>query len=84
MAGAARGAQTLGRVSAVADPVATHNHGAINGVFAAPITLIGGVAPALGPLRAVVTGSYAATALIALGPAALSVASVHFSEGFGR
>lgn len=78
-AGAVRGAQTLVQGSAVADRWGTHNYGAINGVFAAPITLIGAIGPAIGPLLAVATGSYSAMALIAVALAALSVAFARFS-----
>lgn len=79
VAGAVRGAQTLVQGSAVADRWGTHNYGAINGVFAAPITLIAAFGPALGPLLAVATGSYSAMALIAVGLAALSLAFARFS-----
>lgn len=78
-AGAVRGAQTLVQGSAVADRWGTHNYGAINGVFAAPITLIGAVGPATGPLLAVATGSYSAMALIAVALAALSLVLARFS-----
>ena len=78
-AGAVRGAQTLVQGSAVADRWGTRNYGAINGVFAAPITLVGAFGPALGPLLAVATGSYSAMALIAVGLAALSIAFARFS-----
>lgn len=78
-AGAVRGAQTLVQGSAVADRWGTRNYGAINGVFAAPITLVGALGPALGPLLAVATGSYSAMALIAVGLAALSLAFARFS-----
>ncbi|WP_426183496.1 MFS transporter [Microbacterium sp. TWP3-1-2b2] len=78
-AGAVRGAQTLVQGSAVADRWGTHNYGAINGVFAAPITLISAFGPAIGPLLAVATGSYSAMALIAVALAALSLAFARFS-----
>lgn len=72
-AGAVRGAQTLVQGSAVADRWGTTNYGAINGVFAAPLTFISALAPALGPLLAAGTGSYSAMALIAAALAAVSV-----------
>ncbi|MFA4897875.1 hypothetical protein [Microbacterium sp.] len=78
-AGAVRGAQTLVQGSAVADRWGTQNYGAINGVFAAPITLIGAFGPAIGPLLAVATGSYSAMALIAVALAALSLVFARFS-----
>ncbi len=78
-AGAVRGAQTLVQGSAVADRWGTQNYGAINGIFAAPITLIGAFGPALGPLLAVATGSYSAMAVIAAGFAVLSLALARFS-----
>lgn len=78
-AGAVRGAQTLVQGSAVADRWGTRNYGSINGVFAAPITLVGAFGPAIGPLLAVATGSYSAMALIAVGLAALSLAFARFS-----
>lgn len=78
-AGAVRGAQTLVQGSAVADRWGVHNYGAINGVFAAPITLVGAFGPALGPLLAVATGSYTAMALIAAALAAVSLVLARFS-----
>lgn len=77
--GAARGAQTLVQGSAVADRWGTASYGAINGVFAAPLTLVGAIGPALGPLLAVATGSYSAMALIAVGLAAVSLGFARFS-----
>ncbi|MGT2460823.1 MFS transporter [Sinomonas atrocyanea] len=44
-AGAARGAHTLVQGSAVADRWGTRSYGTINGVFAAPITVVGAFAP---------------------------------------
>jgi len=78
-AGAVRGAQTLVQGSAVADRWGTRNYGAINGVFAAPITLISAIGPAIGPLLAVATGSYSAMALLAVGLAAISLVLARFS-----
>lgn len=77
--GAVRGAQTLVQGSAVADRWGIRNYGSINGVFAAPITAIGAVGPALGPLIAVATGSYSAMAWVAVGFAALSLAFSRFT-----
>jgi MFS family permease len=78
-AGAVRGAQTLVQGSAVADRWGTQNYGSINGVFAAPITVVGAIGPALGPLLAVATGSYSAMALIAVGLAVVSLVFARFS-----
>ncbi|WP_229718137.1 MFS transporter [Microbacterium aerolatum] len=78
-AGAVRGAQTLIQGSAVADRWGIQNYGAINGVFAAPITLTSAIGPAIGPLLAVATGSYSAMALIAVALAALSLVLARFS-----
>ena len=50
VAGAVRGAQTLVQASAVADRWGTRNYGSINGVFAAPITAVTALGPALGPV----------------------------------
>ena len=77
--GAVRGAQTLVQGSAVADRWGTRNYGSINGVFAAPITAIGAVGPALGPLIAVATGSYSAMAWVAVGFAGLSLIFARFT-----
>ena len=77
--GAVRGAQTLVQGSAVADRWGTRNYGSINGVFAAPITAIGAVGPALGPLIAVATGSYSAMAWVAVGFAGLSLVFARFT-----
>lgn len=78
-AGAVRGAQTLVQGSAVADRWGTRNYGSINGVFAAPITVVGAFGPALGPLLAVATGSYSTMALIAVALAGLSLVFARFS-----
>src|SRR5690606_35130710 len=58
-AGSVRGAQTLVQGSAVADRWGARNYGSINGVFAAPVTVITALGPALGPVLVVATGSYA-------------------------
>lgn len=69
LAGAVRGAQTLVQASSVADRWGTRNYGAINGAFAAPVTIAAAVTPAVGPLLAVGTGSFAAMALVMAGVA---------------
>ncbi|MCL2669034.1 MAG: MFS transporter, partial [Micrococcales bacterium] len=64
LAGAARGAQTLVQASAVADRWGTASYGAINGVFAAPVTIVAALAPAIGPAVAAAVGSYAGMAAL--------------------
>ena len=79
MVGAVRGAQTLVQGSSVADRWGTRNYGAINGIFAAPVTVMSALAPALGPLLSVVTGSYSSMALAAAILAAAAMAFARFS-----
>lgn len=71
LAGAVRGAQTLVKASSVADRWGTRDYGAINGVFAAPVTIVGALAPVIGTVVAGAAGSFAAMALIMAGIAAL-------------
>ncbi|GAA1817398.1 MFS transporter [Agromyces neolithicus] len=78
-AGAVRGAQTLVQGSAVADRWGTRNYGTINGVFAAPITAVTALGPALGPIIAVAVGGYSAMALFMAGLAAVAVITARFS-----
>ena len=73
-AGAVRGAQTLVQGSAVADRWGTRDYGAINGAFAAPITAVTAIGPALGPVLAVATGSYAMMGLLAAALALVGLA----------
>ncbi|WP_022890241.1 MFS transporter [Agromyces italicus] len=79
IAGAVRGAQTLVQGSAVADRWGTRNYGSINGVFAAPITAISALGPALGPVIAVAVGGYSAMALLMAGVAVIAVITARFS-----
>jgi MFS family permease len=72
LAGAVRGALTLIQASAVSDRWGTRNYGAINGVFAAPISIVTALAPAVGAAVAAGTGSFAAMALIMAGVAAVA------------
>ena len=67
LAGAVRGALTLVNASAVADRWGTAHYGAINGAFAAPVTIATAIAPAVGPLVAAGTGSTAGMALVMAG-----------------
>ena len=78
-AGAVRGAQTLVQGSAVADRWGTHSYGAVNGVFAAPITVAAAFSPSIGPLLALASGSYATMALIAAALAVTAVVAARFS-----
>ncbi len=71
-AGAVRGGQTLVQASAVADRWGTRNYGAINGVFAAPITVTAALAPTIGPVVANAVGSYAVMAGVMAGIAVLA------------
>ncbi|WP_395638086.1 MFS transporter [Pseudolysinimonas sp.] len=79
LAGAVRGAQTLVQGSAVADRWGTRNYGAINGVFAAPITITAALTPAIGPLVATGLGSYAAMALVMAAVAGVAVLASRWS-----
>jgi MFS family permease len=78
-AGAVRGAQTLVQGSAVADRWGTRNYGSINGVFAAPITAITALGPALGPVIAMAVGGYSAMAIILAGLAGVAVVTARLS-----
>ncbi|GAB3584564.1 MFS transporter [Leifsonia lichenia] len=74
LVGAIRGANTLVQASAAADRWGVHNYGSINGVFAAPITVLTALAPALGPLIANGVGSYAGMAALMAGVALAALA----------
>jgi predicted MFS family arabinose efflux permease len=78
-AGAVRGAHTLVQGSAVADRWGVRSYGAVNGVFAAPITIVAAFSPSLGPLLALATGSYATMALIAAGAAVVALVAARFT-----
>jgi hypothetical protein len=78
-AGAVRGAQTLVQGSAVADRWGIRNYGSINGVFAAPITAISALGPALGPVVAVAVGGYSAMAFVMAGLAVVAAVTARFS-----
>lgn len=71
VAGAIRGTQTLVQANAVSDRWGSANYGAINGVFSAPLTVLVALTPALGPLFADASGSFAAMTAILAGVAAL-------------
>lgn len=78
-AGAVRGAQTLVQGSAVADRWGTRNYGSINGAFAAPITVVAALGPALGPILAGAIGGYGAMALAMSGVAIVALVAARFS-----
>lgn len=67
LAGAVRGAQTLVQASSVTDRWGTRDYGSINGVYAAPVTAVGALAPVLGIVVAQGLGSFAAMALAMAG-----------------
>ena len=79
IAGAVRGAQTLVQGSAVADRWGTRNYGAINGAFAAPITITAALAPAIGPALAAGVGSFSVMAIIMACVAAVAVLAARWS-----
>lgn len=78
-AGAVRGAQTLVQGSAVIERWGARSYGSINGVFAAPITIVAAIGPALGPLAAMAAGGYAPMALVAAGAALIAVGVARYS-----
>lgn len=73
LAGAVRGCVTLLQATAVADRWGTENFGAVQGVFVAPVTAVGALAPAAGPLLAGLLGGYPAMAMVMAGVATLGV-----------
>lgn len=64
LAGAVRGCQTLLQATIVADRWGTTSLGTLQGIFAAPLTVVTALAPAVGPALATWFGSYAAMALV--------------------
>lgn len=62
--GAVRGCHTLLQATAVSDRWGTQDFGTINGVFTAPMTAVGALAPVSGPALASVLGSYSAMAVV--------------------
>lgn len=64
VAGAVRGVLTLVQASAISDRWGTRNYGAINGIYAAPVTVVMALAPVIGPLVAHVTGSFSMMAIV--------------------
>jgi MFS family permease len=83
IAGAVRGVFTLTEATLVADQWGEHRYAVINGVFNAPLTAAGAVAPTVGAGIAALTGSYpamfavlAAVAAVGAGLAATAPAPV--------
>ncbi|WGW12090.1 MFS transporter [Saxibacter everestensis] len=58
LTGSIRGCHTLLQATAVADRWGTNSFGTINGIFMAPITAVGALAPVAGPLLASQLGNY--------------------------
>ncbi|WP_169053932.1 MFS transporter [Agromyces sp. H66] len=79
VAGAVRGAYTLVQASAVADRWGTRNYGAINGAFAAPITIAAALTPAIGPAVAAGVGSFSGMVALMAGAAVVAVVTARFS-----
>ncbi|MDF1478331.1 MFS transporter [Leifsonia sp. H3M29-4] len=79
LAGAVRGANTLAQGSAVIDRWGTRNYGAINGVVAAPVTIMVALAPAIGPAVAAGVGGYQTMALVMAGIAAVAALLARWS-----
>ena len=63
----------------MADRWGTRNYGTINGVFAAPVTAVAALAPALGPVIAASVGGYSAMALVMAGLAVVAAVTARFS-----
>jgi MFS family permease len=74
IAGAVRGVFTLTEATLVADQWGADRYAVINGVFNAPLTAAGAVAPTIGAGIAAVTGSYPAMFTILAGVAATGAA----------
>lgn len=64
MLGAIRGCHTLLQATAVSDRWGTQNFATINGVFTAPLTAVGALAPVAGPALASLLGSYSAMTVV--------------------
>jgi MFS family permease len=62
LAGAVRGCQTLLQATIVGDRWGTTGLGTLQGIFAAPLTIVTALAPAAGPLIAAWFGSFTAMA----------------------
>jgi MFS family permease len=62
--GAVRGCHTLLQATAVSDRWGTQDFGTINGVFTAPMTAVGALAPVSGPALAGLLGGYSAMVVV--------------------
>lgn len=84
LAGAVRGCQTLLHATIVADRWGSQNLGTLQGLFAAPLTAVIAIAPAVGPAIAAWLGTYTAMAYAmaaATGTAALIAAATRITRG---
>ncbi len=71
--GMVRGCNTLLQATAVSERWGTRNFGALQGAFAAPVTIVGALAPAAGPALATVLGGYPAMVVVMAGLATIGV-----------
>ena len=74
LAGAIRGVFTLTEATLVADHWGAGRYAAVNGVFNAPLTAAGAIAPSIGAAIAAATGSYPALFAILAAAAAAGAA----------
>jgi MFS family permease len=74
LAGAVRGVFTLTEATLVADHWGADRYAAVNGVFNAPLTAAGAIAPSIGAAIAAATGSYPALFVILAATAAAGAA----------
>jgi MFS family permease len=74
LAGAVRGVFTLTEATLVADHWGAERYAAVNGVFNAPLTAAGALAPSIGAAIAAATGSYPALFVILAAAAAAGAA----------
>ncbi|MDJ0459878.1 MFS transporter [Arthrobacter sp. NQ7] len=84
IAGAVRGCQTLLQATIVADRWGTSGLGTLQGIFAAPLTVVTALAPAAGPALATWFGSFTAMAyaMAAATGTALLITTAHHLRGF--
>ncbi|MET4097002.1 MFS transporter [Arthrobacter sp. UYCu712] len=84
LAGAVRGCQTLLQATIVGDRWGSRNLGTLQGIFAAPLTAVTAIAPALGPAIAAWLGTYTAMAYamaVATGTAAFLAVVERLARG---
>lgn len=84
LAGAVRGCQTLLQATIVADRWGTTGLGTLQGIFAAPLTIVTALAPAAGPALALWFGSFTAMAyaMAAATGTALLITTANQVRGF--